>query len=143
MRKLPNLPTSSRWLHCALLAVALWPAYAHAQAIDRGRETDVLRLLLPYVDDGPVGDGAKLARIAIHAAAIELEVADPLGKSATLKLTPRGPGDTRPGSKSFAIETPQPPTQALSGGWSVSSLGGVSQLMAGKFPACASVMKSL
>ena len=111
MLRLPNLPRNSRlWL---LALLVLLPTLAHAQAIDRGREADVLRLLLPYVDDGPVGDGVKLARIAIRADAIELEVANPQGQTATLKLTPRPVGDARPGSKSFAMDTPLPPTKPL------------------------------
>ncbi len=100
------------WLRLALLAVAFTPSLAHAQAIDRGREADVLRLLLPYVDDGPVGDG-KLTRIAIRPDAIELDVVDAQGNVGSLKLTPRPRADTQPGSASFRMDLPPAPTPQL------------------------------
>ncbi len=113
MLRPPNLTANSRaWLLRLLLAVALWPTAAHAQAIDRGREADVLRLLLPFVDDGPVGSG-QLRRIAIRPEAIELDVVDAQGRTGALKLTPRHAGDTGAGSPSFRIAAPPAPTPEL------------------------------
>ena len=85
-----------------LLACVLLPVRGHAQAIDRGREADVLRLLLPFVDDGPVG-ATVLHRIAIGADNVTLEVTEPGGQTAAVTLTPRPQADASPGSRSFRI----------------------------------------
>ncbi len=111
--QVPSLKPSSLPRLLAILACALWPMLAQAQAIDRGREADVLRLLLPYVDDGPVGDAGKLTRIAIRADAIDLDIVDAEGRTGSLTLSPRPQGDVAPGSKSFRILAPLAPTPGL------------------------------
>ncbi len=113
MRRVQKLTRSSVWLLLSLLATAWNPGLAHAQAIDRGREPDVLRLLLPYVDEGPVGEGGKLGRIAIGQQAIELDVVNGTGQTGSLRLTPRAPADQADGSKSFRIAVPVAPTPQL------------------------------
>ncbi len=113
MLRPPNLTASSlRWLGVLLLAAALWPVHARAQAIDRGREAEVLALLRPFVDDGPVGDGT-LRRIAIRPDAVALDIVDAAGQRAALQLTLRLPGDAAPGTKSFAIKLLPAPTPQL------------------------------
>ena len=109
----PALTPSKRrrwWL--GLVATLLLATSAHAQTIGRGREADVLRLFLPFVDEGPVGE-AKLARVAIHADRIDVLLQTPDTQSAHLTLRPRD-GQTQPaGARSFVVETPPAPTPAL------------------------------
>ena len=71
----------------------------------------MLRLFLPFVDEGPVGE-AKLARVAIHADRIDVLLQTPDTQSAHLTLRPRdgNPGPT--GARSFLLETPPAPTPA-------------------------------
>lgn len=89
------------------LFLLLLPALTHAQAIDRGREADVLRLLQPFVDEGPVGT-ARLSGIAIRADGIDLELTDPQNRHASLHLQPQ-----QKQQKSFVIQVLPAPTPEL------------------------------
>lgn len=89
--------------------VWLSPRQAHAQVgIGSGRERDVLRLLQPYRDEGPVG-AATLVGIAIERDRIVLHLQDPAKQGADLVLRPL----PSPGAHAFAIEQPPAPTPDL------------------------------
>ena len=103
---------NGRLILLALLLAAVGPAGAAAQTIDRGRERDVLQLVAPFVDEGPVGE-SRLARVAIRAEAITLELQDAAGRTARLVLRPRAAGQVAPGTLSFVVESPPAPTPQL------------------------------
>jgi hypothetical protein len=71
--------------------------------IGRGREAEVLRLIQPFQDEGPVAK-TTLARIAIRPDHIAFVLREPTGATATLKLLPADPDPKRPPPRSFRVE---------------------------------------
>lgn len=87
---------------------ALFAVDAVAQVgIGQGREPDILKLLLPYRDEGPVGDGVVIASIAIARDKVQITLRAVDTTSATVELVPIA----APAAKSFQIHslaTPNP-----------------------------------
>jgi len=88
-------------LACLCFA-ALFAIDAQAQVgIGQGREPDILKLLLPYRDEGAVGDGVVIASIAIARDKVQITLQTPDATSATVELVPMA----APSPKSFQIRS--------------------------------------
>jgi len=103
-------PVTQQAIPTLLLTIlCLIPALAQAQiGIGSGRERDVLRLIEPYRDEGPVG-AAKLTGIVIQRNRIVLQVRDLAGQAADLVLLPVA----NSGPDAFTFEPGPAPTPAL------------------------------
>lgn len=76
---------------------------AHAQVgIGQGRESDILNLLLPYRDEGPVGDGVVIASIAIARDKVHITLRAQDATTASVDLVPNSEPDA---AKSFQIHS--------------------------------------
>jgi len=106
---------------CAAASLAL-PVFATSASphgltvIGPGRETDVLRLVAPYVDGGPVGESVRLAGVRVDPRALTFEVGS-TGATARLVLRPldgeRGRGRPLDASRSFDMSVEPGETEPL------------------------------
>lgn len=89
------------------------PLLAAPTAFGPERESDVLALLQPFVDEGPLASGTRLCGIAIGARSLTLSACTEQGERATLTLTAQQPNPLRPPPQSFAVRASAPPSKSL------------------------------